>query len=89
MTTITRHVRFRIVSNSVRVTPPSITLPLGAYEGYVDYEHEPGDDPKMVLAMIFIDEQRIADLEISGVPQPVKFEVLRYIHSGDIRIVED
>ncbi len=89
MTTVTHHVKFSVVSKNVHVATPAVTLPPGDYEGYIDYEQEADTDPRMVLAMIFLDEERTANLGLTGAPRPVKFEVLRYVYSGDVRIVED
>jgi hypothetical protein len=83
---MTRHVKFSVISGKVYVAA-ELKLPVGDnYEGYIEYDQSSG---KESFAMIFLGDSQIAALKLTEMPKPIKFEVLRYIQSGDICIVED
>lgn len=86
----TREVKLRIVSPEAKVSPPSITLPVGDYVGYVetiDFDAEGVQNLKLV--MLFLDEATVGKLGLNEQQRPIKFEVLRHIRSGAIQLIEE
>lgn len=85
----TQEVRLRVVSPETKVSPPSITLPVGDYLGYAETKDFDGEGVENLnLVVLFLDETTVGKLGLSGHKRPIKFEVLRHLSSGAIQLIE-
>ena len=84
----TQEARLRVVSPETRVSPPSVTLPVGDYAGYVETIVFDGEGVQnLKLVMLFLDEVTIGKLGLSEHQRPIKFEVLQHVRSGAIQLI--
>jgi hypothetical protein len=83
----TASVRLRVISNNVRLPNVSEAVPLGEYEGHIDWTG-PADDPHMKAAQLILDQKAASQMGKAADIPSMSCEVLRYLKSGDIVVLD-
>jgi len=74
MHTTTEHVQLRVLSENL--TCSGVPIPKGEYEGYIDWEHPDGGEPRMSTVQLILDK--------SPTPTTKPCEVRQHLVAGDI-----